>query len=712
MARRKQTVIQRDMSLGEIRPDFLERADTDVRSISVKKSLNMRLLASGAAEARPGLKHLSDMNAAAQILDEWEPASGVQYALFARVGVLEVRDNVGAIVASIDTTTVFAGAGNDVVGSWVAVFGDQVILGNSKTLAELKYANDGTISFGSFEFASSGGGETIEPFWRYTDGITIQPSGRTGSITITSSAALFTTDFIEVGKSRIRYGGVQIQLTGRSSDTVATGDVVGSLPPTFRLSVGTGPDVNVGDVVVGQTTNFQGQVVAVGTSTIDVFTLDFHDGPDNGEKLSGPNTTLTSSSKTSLTPAATTIWDEQLISRYRGYPNAGSIAAGRLALTDFSQATSVIAISSARSIQDYEVGLRDDDAIVREVGDDRPRFVHVASVGDLVFLSDKGCYVQELRGGSILSPNTFNPVLFDRRGANSVRPVQVADGLVFVEKNGESVAAALLDGNLYLKWSVRTLTANHSQLINTPIGLAAPSLSNPTQENYLFIINSDGTLAVASFSQTLSEPAVGIVPWETNGEFRGIKSIYDTYWVIVDRTVDGGTERFLEAFDDGVYLDSALLPASAPSTNHLIGQTVKVIDGFADQGAYVVAADGSITDEPALPSDRQIGLDFEASMDPWAVQVIESVRHGVFDARCIRFLISVQDTVAINVKCNSHTRTLGGYKFGEDLGEQPPLRTERYAVPVFGRRQNAELSVSKAQPGPFRILYLGQEVQS
>ena len=54
MARQKQTVMQRAFTFMELREDFLERDDVDIRAQSLKGALNMKVLQTGAAEARPG----------------------------------------------------------------------------------------------------------------------------------------------------------------------------------------------------------------------------------------------------------------------------------------------------------------------------------------------------------------------------------------------------------------------------------------------------------------------------------------------------------------------------------------------------------------------------------------------------------------------------------------------------------------------------------
>lgn len=713
MARRKQTIIQRDMSIGEVREDFLERGDAELRAVSVKGVSNMRPLSSGALEARPGLKYINQTwGDDLRILDEISDSDGNEYLFGIQGNFVVILNEDGTAAYNEPTVGVSVSNQQPLGDAWITKINDRIFVGDEDAFYSFDFTGPSTSPpFLSRSYFKTAGNRSLQPFWVFNEGVTLQPSALTGTITVTASSGVFPAGYRATFETvYIRYAGKQIRMDTRVSDTEWNATVMEELPPSFRLTVSDESEIQVGDVVVGQDTNYQGQVVAIGSGTIDVVTISFYPGPDVSEKLASPRSTFTVSAKSSISPLATTFWDEQLMGEYRGYPRAGSNAGGRLVLTDFPGVPGVVAVSSARDPRDFDVGLGDDDAIVRQVGGSRIR--HAMNAGDLLLFSDQGSYVQELRGGNPLTPSNFNPVLLDRRGCNGVRPVLVGDGVIFIGSDNNTIFAALLDGNVFLKWSVIPLTDLHSQLINSPTQLCAPSLNSPDTEKYLIAVNADGTLAVIFYSQSLQGDQVGIFPWSTEGQFKTVVGAFGTYYAAVDRVLTSGTVRMLEKFEDGIFVDSAAEPASSPSTNHLRGKTVTIMDDRVVHGEYVVASDGSIADEPADPSNRQIGLDFTPSVSPWAVQVIQSARFGTFDARCVRFLVSVQGTASFQVRCNSHTRVLGGYSFGDPLDVPPQLLTRRYVIPVFGRRQNADLEVIRQQPGPFRILYLGQEVQS
>ena len=361
----------------------------------------------------------------------------------------------------------------------------------------------------------------------YRNDVTIRPAV-TGNITVTASGPVWTPAYVG---QRIRYGNREILITGYTSTTVLSGTVISKLPPSFDITVASVSSFLVGQPVIGADTNYQGIITAIVGSVLSVATTEFYDGPDVNEMLNGPNGGSKVSAKSVISPVTSPIWDEPLMSPLRGYPRAGDSANGRLALVDFPLVPDLVALSSARCITDWSVGARDDDAITRQVGEISPRFLHIINAGDLLLFSDRGLYYVPLRDKGILTPSTFAAVAFDNRAANSVRPVRVDDGVVFVEGSGETVSAALLDGNIYLKWSVRPISNFHSNLVKTPKKLCGPPIYSNSPDKYLFVVNGDGTIAVVSL-QEFGQETVGFVPWETNGAFVNVAP-FGGYWAML-----------------------------------------------------------------------------------------------------------------------------------------------------------------------------------
>lgn len=731
----KQSIIQRDMRLMETREDFVEREDLDLRRASLRGARNMRSLATGVVEARPGLKYANRLSATAREPIQFYPSDGDKYGIILSDDAIHVVNENGG-TSYLNTNPPWTSA----AGIWVVILRNQVIVGASDIGIYVVQYEAREFTLEAWTFSEAVGAEIAQPYWAFNPGVTLQPSNSTGAVTIVASESVFTEDHAGL---RLRYAHREILITEFLASNALRGEVVTQLPPSFRLRVDSTSEVRVGDVLTGNDTNWQGVVTMVENDhRLRVVTLSQFDGPEDtillNEELSGPSYTiqLEAGGKFEIAPQPTEIWDEPMMSDARGWPRSAAVASERLTFVDFPLIPDGVALSSNRALNDFKVGSEDDDAIARQIGDAQPRIRHVINAGDLLFLTDRGCYLIPLRNDSLLTPSTFNAILFDDRGCNGIKPVRVNDGVVFVESNGENVAVALLDGTVQLKWRVRALTVFHNHLIKSPVSLCGPSLESSLPEKYVLVVNGDGTMAALSYASSLKEEGIGVAPWDTDGNFISAAAMFGNYWAVVDREVTGGTVRLLESFEDNYLVDCGVevedlgntyvpltvngadltvngetLYVSSPHVRHIPGHDVYLVEESYVQGPYTVNSDGTITDLPEVIGKRQIGLNFVAVASPWSVENIESPRVGTFDVRCIRFLISIQNTGEFQVRCNNDIRSLGGYSFGDLLSKPPPVASRNITVPVFGRRTNPDLAVIKNKPGTFRILYLGQEVQ-
>lgn len=728
MARVKRSIVQRVFSFMEVRQDFLEADGTDIRSASLRGAKNMRATPAGTLSARPGSFLIRSLSDADEVL-EVSPDAGLRFGLILNDDSFEVINESGHIVftqKSVPWTRA-----KDV---WTQSLRKKIVLGSETSGIHVLEYDDGKWTFSDFEFLSAIGGELAQPYWVFEKDLTIRPSGISGNITITASGPIWTPDYVG---QRIRYGMREIKITKRISSTVLRGTVVNELPPSWLITVEKRESFRVGEAVVGAETNFQGLVVGISGNVLSVVTTHFFDGPDVEEELSCPSGSSKITAREKVPPHASPIWDEPLISPRRGFPRSCVAVAGRLMFLDFPKVPDLLAVSSSRAIEDFDVGANDDDAIVRRVGDGSPRWLHAVNMGDLVLLSDSGLYYMPVRESGNLSPSNFGAVFIDEVGASEIRPIRIDEGVIFVEASGETVSAAVLDGNVYLKWSVRRLTDFHDQQIRNPVRLCGPSLGSTADEKFMFVVNADGTLAGMTWTGRLTDQNAGFAPWDTNGKYINVVPFFGEYWAIVDRETSEGTVRFLERFDEAAYLDCTVqtddlsipkalsvnagslsvngeaLAADRPVLRHLPGATVTYYANGWDGGDHVVAADGTVpTDPEEITGNRQIGLNFVASVAPWPAEITDSRRIGMLRARIIRVSVSVLETLGFKARCNNTVRQVGYYDFGEDFALPPAPRTKVYRFAVYGNRDHPEIEFIKDRPGPFNILAIGQEVQA
>lgn len=699
----KQAITQRSFTLGQPREEFLDAADIDILDNSLRLAENVRIKASRTLAQRHGSNFLKYQTASARIF-EIRPADGLVYALeINTLGRVRVLDEDAGIIWTGATSSI---TDDELSHLWVENFADRTVIGTSDRLLMLTYSG-GTFGITSFAFDAAPGDELAQPYWLFASGITMTPSARTGSITLTASSAFFTTGYVGL---RVRYGQREILITAYTSSTQVTGTVQSQLPPTYRLTLSSAVGFKVNDTVIGQTTDFKGLIVAVSGSDIDVITQEFFDGPDISEKLSAPSGTATVSVKTEISPAASPIWDEPLISSVRGYPRSGAVASGRLIFCDFASAPDVIAASSARAITDWRVGDEDDDAIARAVGNNRPRFMHVVNASDLLLFADQGCYLVALRDGTPLTPSTFVPIAFDARGSSTARPAKVDDAVVFIEASGSSIAAATLTGDYYSKWAVRTISTFHDQLFDGPLSLCGPPTNCVLDDKYLFVVNSDGTMTVMSWVDGFSADNVGFVTWSTDGDYVSATPIFGGYWFQTRRGLgDPASETIIvEKLSATSMMDCEFDATGAIET--VFNKTVMHVAGTGWYAGTYEITSGAVPEVSELPDDARVGFNFVSRVMVWPKILVQHPKAGILQARVIRAAFSVLDTDVVDIRANSITQRFGGYAFGDDQSEPAPARTQSHRISIVGRRDHPEIEISKPLPGRMQILSVTQEV--
>ena len=727
MARRKDIIVQNDFSLGAIRPEAVERDDTALVGQSLKEAKNTITLTTGALQSRPGTVYVSatDSHAGWNI----DLGSGRVYDLHIVPDGVILYNQDGSTEASFTSatwTSISAKWGSPVfadVQFWVVPDPDSsaIIIG-AQNFPQHALVVDaaGSWSFGALNYAVSTAGVVRQPYWNYYNGVTIQPSARTGTITVTASSGIWTAAHAGL---RIRYGEREIVFTTYSSATVMNATVTEELAPTLDITVASVSGYQLGEAVEHDTAGGQGIIVGIAGSVVTVLATAFWDGFPASGKLVGPNASQAISGVSAASPAASELWDIQMQSAIHGYAGWGAKHMGRGYLNDFPNAPQAFAVSVAGFIDDFTTGVNDGDGFVETLGaNDGGSLLFIVSAEDLLFFTTKGLYYQQTRDGSAVTPLSINPVRFSRIGCSAVPPVAVDDGAVFVDAVGQQIYGALLTGVQYRSWSAKNLTKFHSHLISSPVYLGATSDGSESPEEFIYVVSADGSAVVGQWDRDAEK--MGWRPWETDGSFKAIYQAFGKTYAVVERTIDAVTGKYRERFEEGIYTDfTSCLAVNSGNpggqsgvtyfggvtafATHLDGHTAAVYFEGWDLGDREINAAGKPLDEnsdvlgfPEYEGILQIGLPFEIRIVPWPRRSVESY-YGKRDVkRTIATMVTVQDSHLFSFD----GQDFGAYRLGEDLTVPPPLRNYEAQFVTIGRSAFEDRVLLKARPGPFRLL--------
>lgn len=734
MAKRKETIWQRDFALGSIREEAVERDDTALIERSLRECKNTITLTTGQLETRPGTIQLSTVSGET----EFEVDLG-------GAGVFD-------LIINSDGLTVFSGddtVEHQIVGmNWAALSGaygspafadinfwaipdpdrSQVIIGSQYFPMQSLALSAGTWTLAEYQFSSLPSGAKNISFYQHRRDVEIRPSALSGTITVEADAAVWSDGH---ANTYIRYVDRQIKLTTRVSDTVMNAEVVEELPPTKDITVVSVSGFQVGDAVEAAVSGGQGVVTGIAGSVITVLVTKNFSGFASSEDLIGPNAKSNMSSVVdAAAPAFTFLWDMQLWNAVNGYAGTAAGHVGRMFLGNFPSTPNVFAASAAQDISDFSMGVNDGDGFVEAIAPNAGgQLKHIISAEDLLFFTSSGLLFQRTRDGSAITPTNIAPVRFSKFGCSDIAPVTVDDAAVFVDRTGKQILAAALAGDIYQSWRIEHISQYAPHLIETPKKLGATSTGSERPEMFVYVVNEEGTVSVCQWQR--ADNVISWRPWDTDGSFLSIQQVSGKIHAIVDRTINGSQVRFRERFEYDAYLDcmaalrvdagnptgvagQSYLGTLTKAATHLQGHECSVyFEGFdmgdADISAagFPLDADGNVLSYPSGNEGFvQIGLSFDLSIIPWARRSVATQRGTRQVKRLISIFVTVQSTGVFEIQ----GRSFGGYRVGEDLTKPPPLRDTQVKMVLLGAASFERIPITRSRPGPFRLLILGYRV--
>lgn len=456
---------------------------------------------------------------------------------------------------------------------------------------------------------------------------TMYVSAATGTITITASGNLFSDDDIgsliridqEVITSTRTWKAGEARTSGQycrsegKEYVAANSATTGTVPPAHTEGTETDGEGTSGGVNWTFTSPGYGvaRITAHSTTTATATVI-----------VPFPQTLVGSGN-------ASSFWRRGAWSIRNGYPVCVNTYRERLA---FGQNLQVYCskVAEPESFAIDEAGeILTESAVVVGINSNRSSgLVALASGSALVAMTN----AEEFTVSQSTTSQPFGPnnVLVAKRGSHGARgitPVGVGDVDVFVQSTGRKIRALMADERGYQAPDL-TIRSEH---ITAPRITSMAWQGEPHQT--LWCVRSDGQLLSFAFDQENEVRAwARHVIGGTNAKVESVAVIpspdgtRDDLWMIVSRTINGGTWRFVEymtpeyqagdALEDAAYADSLLTYDGASTStiygvDHLEGETVGVmIDG--KQVADIVVSGGEVA-LPFAGSVVQIGLKYDAT---------------------------------------------------------------------------------------------------
>lgn len=232
-----------------------------------------------------------------------------------------------------------------------------------------------------------------------------------------------------------------------------------------------------------------------------------------------------------------------------------------------------------------------------------------------------------------LTPTNLSIKESSSTGAAPVEPVKVDGRGIFVERSGKALIELSYDGS-----SADYNATQLSKLVTDIFASGVKAIAVQRRpDTRIWVVMNDGTCACCIYEPL--EEVLAFIPIETDGEFESVAVLpsdeQDRVYFVVNRTIDGGTVRYIEkmALDSEVkpstlckVMDSFTTGTNGPASatiavgTHLEGESVVVwadgapltqtADGLTTARTFTVDGSGNIT-VPTVVTNWVAGLAYE-----------------------------------------------------------------------------------------------------
>lgn len=712
-------LIQTNFSSGELEPTMAFRVDTGAFQNGARRLRNAQLLSTGGARSRMGTIHKASLIGRARLL-AFEFSADQRYCLALSNTRLDVYSSAGALVT---TVTGCVWTTDQLFEITYAQQADVMVLAHSGFRQQIiRRTGASTFTVGNFTFDQSADGNRIyQPYFKFADdAVTLSASGTTGSVTLTASSAVLRSNMVG---ERLRWEDVEILITAYTDTTHITGTVKGELVATydinpFRTTIGSG-DVEVTHVAHGFATgetitlsgsNGVGGIAAAdlsGSFTITVldenrYTIGTAGTATESIDGGGPNVKWTGNN------IATRNWLEPVFCTGNGWPAAVCFHEGRLWFGGSGGVPDGLWSSRTYQYFNFDAGEGlDTDSIQVTIGsDDISNVRHLVSHRDLQIFTALGEFYAPVPTNSTLTPTTVRVRRQTPYGSSTVTPLPLDGATLYVQASGTALREYIYS-NAEDGYASTNLNVLSSHLIDNPHDLAVLFGTTRRPEQYAFIVNEDGSLAV--FHSARSENLAGWTWWDqTDAGFDAVCVLGTDVFFSVER--DGGYH--LEMASDTVTLDGTVTYTSGTATtswtvaSQFWGATVSVTSGNYSLGEYTVGAAGELEIDVAMTTiDVGHAFTFEIHTLPAHLQLANGPKTGL-PKRVNRVIVGLDSTLALSISGNR----LELRQVTDDFSVEPQAFTGTKEFYMLGYSRDPVIEMTRTEPLACTVLGLLLEV--
>ncbi|WP_425404474.1 hypothetical protein [Hwanghaeella sp.] len=331
---------------------------------------------------------------------------------------------------------------------------------------------------------------------------------------------------------------------------------------------------------------------------------------------------------------------------------------------------------------------------------------HIHSLGDQFFFTSGGVFVNRVTDDSPVTVGNFHPRKHFPTPIAPVKPVASDGAVVCVTADGAGRAVGCAEvvfdvgSDFYIADDLNILSAG---VMRRPVDMAARASDGVRGAHHRFVVNGDGTVAI--HHSLRRQEVAGWTLWDSPGS-SGVDAVLrvavvgNTAYFLIRRRIGDVDRYFIERHDPARMFDSSVKGVFEEPTvvltglDHLDGMTVQI---FADgalrdpatvTGGAVQVRDGGV---PFPAREIEAGLSFDWVVEPLPVeaQIADGTLVGQ-KHRLISVTLELKDAYPFAV----NGRPMNFRRFGE-------FRLDEAPKPFSGRKRRRFLGWNRGQGASF-----------
>jgi len=339
---------------------------------------------------------------------------------------------------------------------------------------------------------------------------------------------------------------------------------------------------------------------------------------------------------------------------FDGYPATGTFHAQRLLAAGTRSFPQTVWGSAVGEFFNFQLGTLDTDAFAFElVSDDVSPITYMISMESLVALSFSGEFTLDGGVEKPITPTNVRAKPRSARGCAQVRPVKVGAETLFVQRTGKRVRAAAFQ-EAADTWGVPDMSVVSDHL--TEPGVVGLTW-HEEPGTLLFALRADGLIASCTYDRDQE-----VVGWARQSFSGGVVESaatipdedQDRRMLLVGRTINGNTVRYLELMDPDTYTDCAIKGAAGSplatwvGLGHLEGQTAAIRADNIPQPPQVVTGGEITLARDASSVEIGLPLSMRVKLLPPEVSGGAGVVKGS-EVRVNKVLVEVLNTIGLTI---------------------------------------------------------------